>query len=246
MYYPNHQVIFVAVNKCGSSSVLQALNDALYDPDVPEIWQLQGNNRVRRVHENLKHAQAWFYRQQLGKKTYDDCLTISQVRNPWDKMVSTFFFRCTSPKDRARWTQQRGWFVDHGLAAPTDTPDRALFTDFVRALESGEQVPHGPWGNISRQENLADSFKDNINQLDGLTDLEGKVIVDEILKLEELSGSWGKLQALIENKTGKRPADPPNLNKTRRGDYREYYTEETRDIVGRLFRKDIDYFGYTF
>lgn len=82
MYYPRNQVIFIAINKCGSSSVLQALNDALYDPDVPEIWQLQGKNKVRRVHENLKHAQAYFYQQSLGKEAYDKCLTISQVRNP--------------------------------------------------------------------------------------------------------------------------------------------------------------------
>lgn len=246
MYYPHDQVIFVAINKCGSSSVLQALNDALYNPDVPEIWRLQGKNRVRRVRENLKHAQAYFYQQVLGKETYDNCLTLSQVRNPWDKMVSTFFFRCTSPADKAKWTQQRAWFIDHGLNGPTDTPDKALFTEFVRALAGREQVPHGPWGNISRQENLADGFKDNFNQLDGLTNLEGDVIVDEILKFEELSERWGTLQELVKSKTGKEPGDLPHHNKTSRGDYREYYTGETRDIVGQLFQKDIEYFDYSF
>lgn len=150
MYYPNDQVIFVAINKCGSSSVLQALNDALYDPNIPEIWQLEGKNRVRWVRENLKHAQAYYYQQLLGQETYDNCLKISQVRNPWDKMVSTFFFRCTSPKDSKKWTQQRGWFITHGLNAPTDKPEESLFTEFVRALERREQVPHGSWDNISR------------------------------------------------------------------------------------------------
>lgn len=246
MYYPRNQVIFIAINKCGSSSVLQALNDALYDPDVPEIWQLQGKNKVRRVHENLKHAQAYFYQQSLGKEAYDKCLTISQVRNPWDKMVSTFFFRCSSPKDQTLWMRQRGWFVDHGLNGPTDIPDKALFTDFVRALDSREQIPHGPWSNISRVENLADSFKDNFNQLDGLTDVNGNVIVDQILKFEELSETWGGLQALVKSATGKTPGDLPHHNKTSRGNYRDYYTAETRDIVGRLFQRDNEYFGYSF
>ena len=76
--------------------------------------------------------------------------------------------------------------------------------------------------------------------------LEGNVIVDEILKLEELSERWASLQALIESRTGKVPGGLPVLNKTSRGDYREYYTGETRDIVGRLFQKDIEYFGYSF
>jgi len=246
MYYPQHQVIFIAINKCGSSSVLQALNEALYVPDVPEMWQLQDGNRVRRVHENLKHAQAHFYQHVLGTEAYGRCLTVSQVRNPWDKVVSTFFFRCASPPDPGKWARQRQWFTEHGLTGPTKKPGKALFTHFVRALENGEQIPHGPWKNITAQQNLADGFKDNINQLDGLTDLEGNVIVDEIFKFEELSARWGAFQAVIESRTGKTLGDLPHLHKTSRGNYRDYYTDETRDIVGRLFQRDIDYFDYTF
>lgn len=82
--------------------------------------------------------------------------------------------------------------------------------------------------------------------MDGLTDLEGNVIVEEILKFEELSERWDSLQSLVRSRTGKTPGDLPHHNKTSRGDYREYYTEETRDIVGRLFQRDIEYFDYTF
>ena len=38
MYYPKSKLIFVAINKTGSSSMLTALNQALYDPNVPDIW----------------------------------------------------------------------------------------------------------------------------------------------------------------------------------------------------------------
>jgi len=33
---------------------------------------------------------------------------------------------------------------------------------------------------------------------------------------------------------------------TRRRDYREYYDEETRDVVADIYKKDIEYLGYTF
>lgn len=95
-------------------------------------------------------------------------------------------------------------------------------------------------------ENLAGSFKDNFNQLDGLTDVRGNVIVDQILKFEELSETWGALQALVKSATGKTPGDLPHHNKTSRGNYRDYYTAETRDIVARLFQRDNEYFGYSF
>ena len=38
----------------------------------------------------------------------------------------------------------------------------------------------------------------------------------------------------------------PNVNPTRRGDYRDYYDDELRDLVAERFAADIDAFGYRF
>lgn len=37
-----------------------------------------------------------------------------------------------------------------------------------------------------------------------------------------------------------------HLNKTSHKDYQQYYDNETIDLVYRVYRQDIDYFGYTF
>lgn len=246
MYYPHHNVIFIAINKSGSSSVLKALNDALYNPDVDELWQLQPDNKVRQVHEYLKHAQAWCYRQVLGEETYSRCLVISQVRNPWDKMVSDFHFRSGTPRKQDLWDQQRKWFIQHGLLKATDSPPRGLFRDYVLALDSGDQVPHRHWLELGKRFELEDREKSHINQLDGLTDPDGNLIVNEVMRLEDLATSWPKLQQTIAAHTGQALGDLPHLNKSARTSYRDYYDSETREIVARLFARDIAHFGYTF
>ena len=38
----------------------------------------------------------------------------------------------------------------------------------------------------------------------------------------------------------------PKLNATNHRHYSTYYTERTKDLVARLYRTDVEYFGYTF
>ena len=39
---------------------------------------------------------------------------------------------------------------------------------------------------------------------------------------------------------------PPHVNRSKHGDYREYYSDQTRDHVAQVFAADIEAFGYTF
>ncbi|CAA0121249.1 Uncharacterised protein [Halioglobus japonicus] len=247
MYYPEHQVAFVAINKTGSSSVLTALNEALYNRDVPELWQKKPFHKRQRVREDLKHAQAYFYYHVLGEETYSKCYVFSQVRNPFDKVVSDFIFRCRAPKkDVETWRQQRPWFVRQGLLEPTSTPEKNLFRLYVGALASGEQSPHPHWGDISANYDMPDAHKPFINQVDGLTDLDGKIMVDEIFKLEDMPEDWRRLQHTISAKAGRQVADLPHINKSDRDKYKKYYDDETYRIVSELFKDDIAFFDYAF
>lgn len=248
MYYPKSKIIFIAINKTGSSSALTALNQALYDPDVPDIWKKQAfthRNRLRN-YENLKHAHADFYRHYLGEEEFSKCYVFSLVRNPFDQIVSSFIFRCRAPKKIELWKKQRKWFLDNGLLEPTASPEKGLFKLFVKAIEKGDQGTHPAWKTISEKFDMADSGKSFLNQIDGLTNLQGKIIVDDIFRFEALSEGWGDLQRTVRAKAAKTLGDFPHINSSVRNDYRHYYDDDTFDIVSALCRKDIDYFGYSF
>ena len=81
------------------------------------------------------------------------------------------------------------------------------------------------------------------NQLDWFTDRWGRIRVDFIGRFECLESDW----ALVAERLGIRTILPhANQTPTRNRAYHDYYSPQTRDIIARKFRVDIEYFGYEF
>jgi hypothetical protein len=65
--------------------------------------------------------------------------------------------------------------------------------------------------------------------------------VTYLLKFETLEQDFVQIQTLLGC------TDPlPRVNTSQHDDYHTYYTDETRDIVARVFKDDIEAFGYVF
>jgi chondroitin 4-sulfotransferase 11 len=79
------------------------------------------------------------------------------------------------------------------------------------------------------------------DQLDYITDESGNIIVDYIGKYETLQEDY----LFLKNKLAL-PDEIPHVNSSKRGNYREYYTEETMEIVAKRFQRDIDFWKYEF
>ena len=70
----------------------------------------------------------------------------------------------------------------------------------------------------------------------------GSVIVDYVGKVETIERDWQR----ICERLGIESIPLPFINRSKRKDYREYYTPETQRMIEQRFRKTIDQFGYTF
>lgn len=78
-------------------------------------------------------------------------------------------------------------------------------------------------------------------QIDWISDETGEVLVDEIIRFENLDEEFN----VILKKLG-RKALLPHVKKSKRGSYRDYYEPDTIEIVRNWFARDIEIFGYQF
>lgn len=78
-------------------------------------------------------------------------------------------------------------------------------------------------------------------QINWIADKDGNVLVDEIVHFENLEGEFYD----VLQKLG-RKVTLPHVKRSNRGNYREYYDEETIEIIRNLFERDIERFSYQF
>lgn len=77
-------------------------------------------------------------------------------------------------------------------------------------------------------------------QVDHVFD-DDRCLVDYIMRFERIDVDWGE----VARRTGLE-VSLPKTNTSKRGDYLQYYNDETRKIVAEKYAKDLDAFGYSF
>lgn len=76
---------------------------------------------------------------------------------------------------------------------------------------------------------------------DFVTDKDGNRIVDYVGRMETMQSDFQKICNHLDI-----DAKLPHKNKSSHHDYREYYDEETKQLVAKHFASDIERFGYCF
>jgi hypothetical protein len=161
------------------------------------------------------HRSLTRYRVALGSSFVDRSFKFTVVRNPWDRLVSAYFFLKNggmTPRD-AYWSQR--------YLAGFD-----CFDDFV----TGWLTP----ARAQRQQHL-------VPQCRYLAGRDGRIGVDCVGRFENLAEDFGRIARRLGISAGL-----AELNRSRHDDYRDYYSERSRRIVGEVYGEDVRALGYEF
>ena len=225
-----HKFIFVAVPKTGCCSVRCVLHN------FSDIESVDTEDHIFRHHTNLRKLKKHFEEE---KWDWDNYIKIGGCRNPWDRMVSDYFFQIKVRKERIRHgysksqrdprirkTLQSGDLTIEGLKSDHLMWKNSTFKDFVLGRNGV-----GTEGTFSAQ-----------SQLFFMVDEKGEMLANYVIRMENIVKDMKTACSLIGIPFG----GIPHRNITKHKHYTEYYDDETRQIVAEKYAKDIEHFGYEF
>lgn len=162
------------------------------------------------------------------------------VRNPWERLVSWYDMMIA-----------KGMHNDFSnyLLQPEPSGHPPRFSSFIRrtAIIQERALPEL---SDSTGNDIYDSAKGylkslSFNQIDYLTDSFGNFACHHTLAFENLGAEFA---AFIQKMHPDQNLPPlPHLNaRSKSRAWRDYYSNEDREWVARLYQKDIRHFGFTF
>ncbi len=147
----------------------------------------------------------------VGQENFDAAFKFTVVRNPWSKVVSHYNFRIA--------TNQTNMGDGH-----------ITFKDWVKCTYGKDKNTF---------------YYDNVKmfqpQVDWLKDSEGRIVIENRIRFENIEEDFKKIANIIGVKN-----NLPHLKSTKKVDYKTFYDDETKEIVREWFQEDLAVFGYTF
>jgi len=230
--------------------------DKLYSLDSFARYSSYANGIIppRQALPLAKHEKIIDIKDNMLDEHFDDYYKFGFVRNPWDWLVSYYFY-----------------FKKLNLADDDQNPGKLLILSGGAMKVAGSDVDDlgkkikekREIGNISFKEFLliikgeSENYKKgrNLNQIEYpyqpqhgyLVDEDENLMVDFVGKYENLSIDWGHLCDRL--KLANCRHSDMNLmchNQSAHLDYRSYYDESTAEMVYDVYRKDIELFDYSF
>mgnify|MGYP003635292014 CR=1 FL=1 len=156
-------------------------------------------------------------------KTY---FKFTTVRNPWDKVLS-------------QWAIDKKWWGD---VLPHNHPDRR---GSGYHKEFKEFVKYGQAKGFPLRPQLWDLSEPHcISKKDIINYVEEKI--DHIMRFENLTENFHDLCGKLGIEDSGLPHKYDSKEVRKNIPYQEFYDDETRDIIARIYDIDIKYFGYSF
>lgn len=197
-----HKFIFVHIPKTAGNSIqtslLQFTEDSINKKGFDGVMYHKLGVNNQRVPSIGKHALLKTYAQHFN---IDEYFKFVSVRNPWDRMLSWFFFDLEEKE-----------FTHNG------------FTQFIKRMDPPElEMFHSQYDFIC---------------------VNGEPKIDYVIKFENLKDDYKKLCEIL--KVPHISLFKLNASKNSRVNYKDYYNNENKSLVEKIFERDINYFNYEF
>lgn len=207
-----NKFVFIAINKTATTSIRTSLHDK---SDVNAVADTQSPYYF---HATAKRLKIEFKKNSWDWNSY---FKFSFVRNPWDRIVSAYFYRLKMVK---HWNKIK----------PKDKYTHDVFECFKVQLHSVSNF--NQW-----LKKYANHESVNLHQHKFLYDGDEK-LVNFVGKYENLSDDFN----YVMSKVGCEHIKLPFLNKSNRTDYKNYFDDETRKLIKKYYSKDINLFNYKY
>lgn len=197
-----YKFIYIKTKKTASTSIQEYLKPYCGEDGI--------------IEDKKAHRPASSIKEIVGEEVWNSYMKICPIRNPWDKMVSNYFWK----RRLKNWNRFTRIF---GKRWSNYNPAHYLsFTDYVKL--------RGEKSNIDRKILFVDDKWP-----------EYRFIRYEHLH-EDLEAICMDLNIPYEK--DKLPAKKSSFRNDRQ--YRSHYDDESRDIVAKAFKREIEKFGYEF
>jgi hypothetical protein len=178
------------------------------------LYKVEGSENKNNPHSFLKT---------IDQNLFNEYFKFCFVRNPWDRLIS--------------WYNMMIQKKIHNDFSKYLLENSNTFSEF---LDLTDIIMENNPGEINRGLPYPKSI--GFNQLDYISDDNGKILVDFVGKFENLEEDYRKICEKIGIKL-----ELSHENRFPHNPYREYYKKE-KDIekVYLMYKRDIDFFGYEF
>jgi chondroitin 4-sulfotransferase 11 len=166
----------------------------------------------------------WQYYYVVYPEQWDLYIKFTVVRNPWDRVVSAYHY---AKMDKNYWYDNLNRITPH---PDYELLSKRTFAGYCEILKNRRNMlKHESW----QPQYLWVAKTENGNNL---------LMVDFVLRYENLEDDF----AVLCERLGVSNIDLPYINKSNHGHYRQYFTQETKEIIEELYSADIRLFKYEF
>jgi len=196
--------IFMHIFKCAGNSAREYLTS----PATHELHGVHVDMRDLQTHYAVRNQQAFF----------NSCFKFTFVRNPFDWVVSNYFY--------IRRGRKHKYFPQ---------ANRLSFPDFCRFWVNQAMYEPRPYGS-----NKIMTFKQFIHNE------KGEKIIDYVGRLETMQKDFDKICDKIHLPHQVLKYLNAGVGRNRKVDYKQYYNAEAKKIIKKAYQEDLDYFDYSF